>query len=132
MMLLRYGNTAAVKLCSANFSYDSLIDCTCSKWSNLNGRRIKLSYKLESIAGVDCFLSDDNDMASLFALLESLGNNRVEVIVQSQDFSGSRRLDSIEDDIYKHSVASCVQFNGGIVESEQGLIQSSAQESVKN
>lgn len=66
-------------------------------------------------------------MVSLFALLKSLDTNRVDVNVQCHDLSGTMRVDSVEDDTFMQSVASFVQLDGGIVESEQHLIESSAQ-----
>lgn len=54
----------------------SLIDFSCSKWYDLNGRNFG-----------ECFLKDDDDMAAMFVWATHLRVDRIDVSVHSTNES---------------------------------------------
>lgn len=66
-IFIQYGDSAAAKRCSTDYSREELVSYVCSRWSDLSKDNVELVYHLRG--HVELLQHDEDDMSAMFVLM---------------------------------------------------------------
>ncbi|XP_012832642.1 PREDICTED: uncharacterized protein LOC105953518 [Erythranthe guttata] len=83
MLMLNYAGVKALKRFTVGMRYEALSGFICSKWSGLSADNLYLTYNLPMFG--DCILGDDEDVLSMFAMVQQLTLQNIVVNVKEKE-----------------------------------------------
>lgn len=86
--VIKFGDHNLAKRCSRGFSREELVTYVAAKCAGITTTNISLSYDLRGSGEVD--LMDEEDMDTMFMLLDEMQTRRVHVYVKRIDGGSSR------------------------------------------
>lgn len=82
-LLFRYESHVAVKVAFPNTRMDTLLEFVCRKWNFMEQRSIKFTYHIDGVG--DCYLTEDDDIPTLFLMTRRYSLEQIEVQVHLND-----------------------------------------------
>lgn len=79
-IIVKFGERGLARKCSEGYTRGELVRHVCSKWEGITSEEIFLSYDLLGLGELD--LADDDDMVTMFRLMDEMETRRVNVYVR--------------------------------------------------
>lgn len=99
-LVVKVGTRGFAKKCSGEYTRSELISCILAKSSDLSKDEVFLSYDLLGAGEMD--LADDDDMDTMFRLLEESQVRRVHIFVRKVPCSGAtEHRDVVANAVYE-------------------------------
>lgn len=90
-LIVKYGERGFAKKCSADFSRKELVALLMAKWDGVHKDEVYLSYDLLGVGEIG--LADEDDMVTMFRLLEESQTGRAHIIVRKLTSGGGHGKD---------------------------------------